>query len=117
LNLSNNGKVMTKSLKKKKSLIAVEKLFMTEKKARLSRSEGVNDPLMKEQKSGGSQNLEKALNDILLLGPILRSSEKSESKRDQDTEMLPPRNRKGKMKKIARKKRLEKLLESKNKQM
>lgn len=34
---------------------------------------------------------------------------------EQDTQMLPPKDRKGKMKKIARKKRLEKLMESKKK--
>jgi hypothetical protein len=116
LSLSNIDKVMSKGSKKKKSRKGIEKLFMTEKKARFSNSIEVNDPLMKKCQSGGSENIEKALDDMLLMGPILRSSEKSESKREKDTEMLPPRDRKGKMKKLARKKRLEKLLEAKNKQ-
>lgn len=112
------GKVMTKSARKKKSSSKVEKLFRTEKKARFSSSNGVNDPFIRKQ-SGSSENLEKALDDVLLstpLAPMLRSGEKSESKKDKDTEMLPPRDRKGKMKRLARKKRLEKLLEAKNKQ-
>jgi hypothetical protein len=112
------GKVMTKSARKKKSSSKVEKLFRTEKKARFSSSNGVNDPFIRKQ-SGSSENLEKALDDMLLstpLAPMLRSGEKSESKKDKDTEMLPPRDRKGKMKRLARKKRLEKLLEAKNKQ-
>jgi len=73
------------------------------------------DPLLKKHKSVGS-NLEKALDDMLHMGPTLSASKKSEVRRDKDTEMLPPRDRKGKMKKLARLKRLEKLLEAKNKQ-
>jgi hypothetical protein len=61
--------------------------------------------------------LGKAVDDMLLStpkGPILRS-DRHELKKSGDTDMLPPRERKGKMKKISRKKRLEKLLESKKK--
>jgi hypothetical protein len=60
--------------------------------------------------------LEKTLDDMLLStpkGPVLRSSDRADSKPEKDSQMPPPRDRKGKLKKLARKKRLEKLLESK----
>lgn len=85
---------------------------MTERKAP-SVGKVSHDPYVKKL-SGGSENLEKALDDMLSnTGPCLRSDS---SKKDKDTEMPPPNDHKGKMKKMARKKRLEKLLEAKNRQ-
>lgn len=85
----------------------VEKLFMTEKKTP-SVGKVSSDPLVKKY-SGGSENLEKALDDMLSCTPkppILRSEY---SKKEKDT-MPPPKERKSKLK---RKKRLEKMLEAK----
>ena len=110
LSLSNIEKHMSKGSKyRKKSKF--EKLFMTEKKAP---SVGrVQDPLVKKL-SGRSENLEKALDDMLTMtpkGPVLRSNESV--KKEKDNQMPPPKDRKGKSyKKLARKKRLEKLLEA-----
>ena len=95
----------TKLRKKSK----VEKLFMTEKKTP-SIGKVSSDPLVKKQ-AGGSENLEKALDDMLSCtnkGPILRSEHNG--KKEKDT-MPPPKERKSKLK---RKKRLEKMLEAKN---
>ena len=106
LSLSNMEKAMAKGSKLRKKS-KVEKLFMTEKKTP-SVGKVSSDPLVKKY-SGGSENLEKALDDMLSCtpkAPVLRSEY---SKKEKDT-MPPPKERKSKLK---RKKRLEKMLEAK----